>query len=154
MKNIVLKSEQQKNYEKRILNIQNIIHKTILSTQKYKILDIFGPNELNICITSLENIFSQLNVLLLEIKNNIITNKSDINTRINNIISELIIIFKNFGTESFNDLISILIDNDYVDEYFSDYPMNDKYQIINTYAHPINFKCMIWKNDKSKKNFR
>ena len=74
MKNLVIKSEQEVILKKKILNIQNIIHKTIISAQKYKILDIFGPNELNICITSCENLFSQLNVLLEYLHNKSLNN--------------------------------------------------------------------------------
>ena len=84
---------------------------------KNKILDILGPNELNICITTLENLFLKLNTILHSIKQNEVLNKSDINNKITDIRSELIIIFKNFGTESFSDLLSIIINENYIN-YF------------------------------------
>ena len=87
MKNQIAKSSQNINYDKIIINLQQIIQKTILSAQKYKLLDIFGPNELNICITSLESLFAALQT--------IDTNGEDIANKINNVKSELIIIFKN-----------------------------------------------------------
>ena len=40
---------------------------TIISSQKYKVLDIIGANDLNICIQTLENLFSQLNTIRLPI---------------------------------------------------------------------------------------
>ena len=150
MKNIIIKSENYNNFEKKIRNIQYIIHKTILSTQKYKIMDILGPNEINICIITLEQIFNELNKILYAIKQNGTINKLEINNKINNMQSELIVIFKNFGTESFSDLLSLIITDKYIDEYLSDIPLCDKYEIINKYVHPINFKSILWKNDRCK----
>ena len=72
-------------------------------------MDIFGPNELNICITSCENLFTQLNTLLDYLQNKSVSN-IDISNKVIEIISELIIIFKNFGTESFSDLVTIILD--------------------------------------------
>ena len=44
----------------KIETFQEIIKKTILAVQKYKFLDILGANEINVCIQSLESLFSQL----------------------------------------------------------------------------------------------
>ena len=150
MKNIIIKTEHEGIFEKKIKNLQEIIHKTILSAQKYKILDILGPNELSICISTLENLFVQLNKILQLINNKILVNKSDINNKIMDVVSELIIIFKNFGTESFYELITLIIGNDYVNEHFSDIPIIDKFNIINKYVHPINFKFAVWKAERYK----
>ena len=139
MKNQIAKSSQNINYDKIIINLQQIIQKTILSAQKYKLLDIFGPNELNICITSLESLFAALQT--------IDTNGEDIANKINNVKSELIIIFKNFGTESFNDLIVLLISEEYVDEFFVNTLHANKFNLIARCVHPINFKFMPLKND-------
>ena len=147
MKNLIIKSEIYNIFEKKIKNIQNIIHKTILSNQKYKIMDIIGPNEINICMSTLEQIFSELNKILVNLNVKGSINKTETNNRINNMVSELIIIFKNFGTESFSDLILLLIGENYINEYFSDPPFFDKYNLINKYVHPINFKSVMWKND-------
>ena len=37
----------------KILNYQNIIKRTILAVNRYKMLDVFGSNELNVCMKSL-----------------------------------------------------------------------------------------------------
>ena len=49
----------------KIVNLQDIVKRTILSSQRYKVLDIFGANELNVCVNSLEAIFSTLKHLLV-----------------------------------------------------------------------------------------
>tara|TARA_Y100000389_G_scaffold193140_1_gene221609 strand:- start:2112 stop:2387 length:276 start_codon:yes stop_codon:yes gene_type:complete len=53
---------------KKIIYLQEVIKKTIIAVQKYKMLDIFGANELNICIPILEKNFSSLSTLLNSIK--------------------------------------------------------------------------------------
>ena len=42
MKNTIIKNEQESLFQKKIRSLQETIHKTILSAQKYKILDILG----------------------------------------------------------------------------------------------------------------
>jgi len=150
MKNPPQKIDITDTFKKKIDNLKEIIHKTILSSHRYKTMDIYGPNELNVCITTLEIIYSQLDELLEKIVQKILCNKSDINNLINNIVSEIVIIIKSFGTDSITDLINLLIYNEYIDEYFSDSPLCDKFKILNSYAHPINFKCMIWKPNRNK----
>merc|ERR1712093_418999 len=112
-----------------------MIHKTVMAIQKYKILDIIGPNELNICITSCEAIFNQFNILLDTLNGKVPVNKVAISSKITELISEMIIIFKNFGTETFSDLLSILLEEDYIDNHLSEFPLADKYKLINEYVH-------------------
>ena len=127
-------------YQEKINNLQNIIHKTIISSQKYKLYDIFGANELNLCITSLDNIYNDLSLLN-------ITSDSNIKNKIVSIISELVIVFKNFGTDSLKDLIILLINEDYIVENFYNTHLNEKFNIIQSSVHPINFKSISWKNE-------
>ena len=58
------------NYRNKILYYQCVINKTIISSQKYKLYDILGPNELNISISTLEIINENLNNLMKKINNN------------------------------------------------------------------------------------
>ena len=44
----------------KIINFQDIINKTIVIVQKYKLLDIIGASELNVCINGLENLHDNL----------------------------------------------------------------------------------------------
>ena len=150
MKNLIIKSENYNNFEKKIRNIQSIVHKTILSSQKYKIMDILGANEINICIITLEQIYNELNSIQSLLKQKGSINRSETNNRINNMVLELIVIIKNFGTESITDLLNLIISEQYIEEYFSDFPMSDKFDIINNHVHPINFKVVQWKNERGK----
>ena len=64
------------NYNK-INFLQNLINKTLLSSQKYKLYDILGPNEVNITINTLISeeylvfpIFKKFNTIYLWEKDN------------------------------------------------------------------------------------
>ena len=100
----------------KIARLKNIINKTILSCQKYKLYDILGANEVNICITTLDLLFN-------DIKNE---NTIDNNT-IEKIYNELLLIVKNFGTDNLGDLVYLLFGDD-------DYPnyVNQKNYQINS----------------------
>ena len=126
--------------QEKIVNLQKIIHKTLLSSQKYKLYDIFGANELNFCITNLDNIYNDLTLLNNE-------NDNTIKKKLPIIISELLVVLKNFGTDSLNDLIVLLIGYDYIKDNIYNTHLNDKLQVLESFAHPISFKSMNWKND-------
>ena len=129
-------------YEK-IIFLQNIINKTLLSSQKYKLYDIFTSNEINILVNSLENIYNELDKL-----------KSNFNIEILNSLQEdLIIIIQNYGTECIEDIIKLLIGENYIDYLEKSYS-KEKFNIIKNYLHPINFKIILGKinnNDNNKK---
>ena len=148
MTNQIIKLELN-NFENRIYNIQNIVQKTILSAQKYKVYDIIGTNELNMCISTLETIFKDAENLLSNIKNN---EQIDILTKIQNIESELLIILKNFGSDSIKDILNLLVGTNYIKEQLSNTYLSYKFNIINKCVHPINYKSMIWKNDNDVPN--
>ena len=68
MKNEKIKKSSLKNktndaipnfLKKKIIYFQKIIHRTILSVQRYKSMDILGASELNVCLNELCN--SELN---------------------------------------------------------------------------------------------
>ena len=57
----------------KIITFQEIIKKTCLAVQKYKSLEILGSNEINICTSSLESLFGQLEDISNDIKHNVNT---------------------------------------------------------------------------------
>lgn len=133
--------------EDKILYFQEIIRKTILSTQKCKVLDVITSSELNICTNNLEKLFSCLMSLLSMVSSK---QKLDINSlteSLQEINNELALIIKSFGTESFDDLIKICIGNDYFNKFIHNQELMDKYELISKYTHPIGYKVFLWKND-------
>ena len=132
----------------RLLNTQiqyfhELIQKTLISIQKYKQLDVIGANELNQGTQQLESLYRELsnNKILLKSKTNISKIKSNIEV----IRNDLHQIFKMYGTENIHDLLNVVLG----DNYLTNINWNkEKYSLIEKHFHPINFKTMIWKNDR------
>ena len=95
--------------KEHLIRYQDIICKTTISIQKYKVLDLFGANETNGCIKSLEECHVNIERVLLLIKNK---TKSISNNKIIKIFEtikkDLEIILKTFGTENLTELLYIL----------------------------------------------
>ena len=64
----------------------------------------------------------------------------------NIILNELSVIFKSFGTDSVEDLISICFGPDFIDNMVCD-DNRDKYELIRKYVHPIGYKTVPWRDD-------
>ena len=147
-----VKSKINATFENKILYFQEIIRKTILSVQKYKMLDIISANELNLCIGNLENQFTILMGLLNKLVQNSKVDLDFFADKLQEINDELASIFKSYGTHSFIDLIKICLGNDYIIKQINTQALMNKYEIITHFVHPISYKTINWKNDKNEKN--
>ena len=114
----------------KIIDLQDIIKRTILSSQKYKTLDIFGANELNLCINSLEAMFSTLNALLLPITEGNKIDDEKIISVLQDITNDLSSLFRTFGTNSIEDLIMICFGADFAQKNFINNSILDKYAVM------------------------
>ena len=56
-----LEYQESLKIEKKILFLKEIICKSMTAIQKFKLMDIYGANELNICVSSLEKVYEDLN---------------------------------------------------------------------------------------------
>lgn len=136
--------------ENKILYLQEVIKSTIISSQKYKNLDILSANEINICIQTLEKIFSELNSILFPIQQKIKINDIQTINKLQEINTELSSIIKTYGTYNISDLINICLGNDFANKFINNnIETADKFNIINKYIHPINYKILLWKNSSN-----
>lgn len=121
----------------KIYKIQEIIKRTVLIVQKYKIMDIFGSNELNICINKLNNIFKNLSLLIINYNNNLLTEN----------INSLYQLLQTFGTDNIDDLLFILFgDNLQINFNNED---NEKLLLLSKYFHPISFSIQTYKSNNT-----
>ena len=79
--------------------------------------------------------------VLLKQKNNI----EKVTINLDNIRNELINIFRLYGTENIHDLLNICYGDEYVSNIEWD---NNKYNLLEKYFHPINFKIIPWKSER------
>lgn len=117
-------------YEIKIRKFKNIIKKTILAVQKYKSLDIILAGELNSTLEFLNDLFT-----------NIVCLDTYTSKQVDELETQLINLVKNYGTESLEDLIGLILGNNFIEEIKDD----DKYDILKNYIHPINCR-LISKN--------
>ena len=95
--------------EKKTAFFKDVVQKTILYIQKNKMLDILGISDLNCCIDRLTELNKKIKELS-EIK--IHSNDTDnIITILQNINNELSCLFKNYGTENFQDFMTVCFGN-------------------------------------------
>ena len=145
----------------KIISLQQIIKRTILSAQKYKTLDIFGANELNICVNCLEECFIRLEHLLSnkiyslaeteQQDNHKLLSENDIIEEMQDITNELSSTFRTFGTDSIDDLLNVCFGADFVKNNFNTQDAILKYNIMKEHVHPIGYKIMSWKPDSQMK---
>ena len=126
--------------EKKLVFFYEIIQKTILHVQKNKNKNILELSDVNNCLISL----NELNSKLKEIKDLITNEEKIINTdllinKLQTINNELSIIFKNYGTESLEDFLSICFGNAV---YTTNDTMIDKLLLLKKYFHPVSYKII------------
>ena len=157
MKNEKIAKTDLKNYkninirlfcEEKIIKYQEIIERTLLIIQKFKTMDVIGVTELNTCITNLEILFNELNNINILNKEKKRKNYDDIINRLQKINNELSILFRSFGTDKIEDLISICFGQDFINTIITN-KNSDKYNIIKKYIHPIGYKVMTWKKNNN-----
>ena len=135
--------------EKKILFFQDVIQTTILHVQKSKNLDIICTSELN----------SSVN-LLIELSKKIkgicdINKKSNTDNIINTlqlVNNELSSLFKNFGTNSFEDLLWICFGNNSVNTYTISDMDKHKFELLKKYFHPTSYKILGQKKNEGEKD--
>lgn len=166
-----LKKEKIHNYNKifndKIIDLQNIIRKTLLSSQKYKSLNIINSTELNACGKMLLSLYSTLDIMHTNIKNDENINNEEYIQKLQDVINDLSSVFRLYGTEKMDDLLKICFGVDYTiknnfvinenkdkDKNNEDMENNDieKYNLLNMYSHPFSYKIMPWKNNQRCEN--
>jgi len=129
----------------KVCYFQEIIQRTIISVQKYKNLDILSANELNICTQNLEKLYIDLNNMAYPIKKKLKFDTNQIIADLQNINNDLSTLFRSYGTEDIVDLINVCFGKDYISSSSFD---KKKFEVLQKYFHPINYKVMPWKNDR------
>jgi ATP-dependent Lon protease len=132
--------------EKKINFFKDIIQKTIIHIQKNKKLDILGINEISICIEKL----SELSKKLEEIISLDLSSTKTIINELQLINNELSSLFKNYGTDSLDDLLLICFGSNY--KITTNDNELQKFELLKKYFHPTSYKVITKKDDFNDKN--
>jgi len=141
MNNVISNINIYKDIEEKIIFLKNMIKDSFSAMQNYKMMDVISGNELNTTINNIDKISSNLNNLNIKLMTDINIDYGNVYHEIKEIKNKLLSIFSNSGTKYFEKLITLLFDNNNIDNLD-----NDKYSLLCDYAHPIGYKVLDWKN--------
>ncbi len=122
-------------YRLIVNNIQDAIF-------KYKLLNIISNNEYNLCIDSIDQVINLINSINYD---NILVELEYIQNSISSII-------KNYGVLNFDYFLKICFDNDFIEKNLNTNENIDKFNVIKSYLHPINYKVIKWGSKNMNKN--
>ena len=144
-KKVVCKNDKSLSNEiprERIERIIQIIENSLLSLQENKKWNISIGNELNTVTT-----ITELNENLIKLKNK---PSATINEDIEKIVEKLLVVISKTGTKSMNDLMYLLIGEEYNIRKNWTTSLQDmiysKLECIMKYVHPISFKHVSYKS--------
>lgn len=131
---------------KKIFFFKDVMQKTLLRVQKNKNLDILGISEVNTCIQLLNHISDKMETLRNKIS---VFVEDSVIAELQIINNELSGLFKTYGTESFEDLLTICFGST---QTIMKEELN-KYEILKKYFHPTSYKVVKYDDnaDSSKK---
>ncbi len=124
----------------RISYYKSIISKTILAIQNYRMMDVLTYNDLNLGISNLEKNNELIQSLDMMLKNDDIITEEHINI-LQEINDNLSIVCKNYGTEKMDDILRICFGTSFLPKWLETVDQV-KYNILNTYFHPISYKLI------------
>ena len=100
------------NNKKKINKLKEIITATSIEVHKFKLYDIIGSKELNMCLKQLENQLEKLLKLEKVIEGNI--KQKIFLEKYTEVKHELYLTIKSFGTKNISDLLEICFGEEYV----------------------------------------
>ena len=130
--------------EKKMNFFQDVIQKTILHIQKNKMYDILGISDVNMCISTLQELNDKI---ILHVEQMNITSTDNLILNLQNINNELSSVLKNYGTESLEDILSICFGNNN-STINSDLDIH-KYDLLKKFFHPTGYKVANLKKPNS-----
>ena len=135
--------------EKKISFFHDVIHKTLLNVQRNKMLDILGTSDVNSCIVSIKSLSEKLKNLSDNM--NVFDTDTVIKT-LQIINNELSAVIKIYGTDSFDDLLSICYGTQ-LNILFSTEEEKNKYDLLKKYFHPTNYRVITNPQSSKKDNY-
>jgi len=141
----------------KTLYFQEIMKRTILSIQNYKKHDIFSNSDVSLCIQNINDLYDKSNEIIERVANaNCCEGSPDLKdytenliTLLQQIIDKLSVIICGFGTSSFDDLLYVCIGSQYKSIFYETAELQNKIELIRKYVHPIGYKTIQGKPDKS-----
>ena len=147
LKNILLekKSNNLAEFVKdKTYYIQEIIRETIISILRKKKNDIFSNNDISLSINILNELYEKTKCIQIHES----TNEKNIEF-LQKIIDKLSMVICGFGTNRIDDLLFITFGSEFSPLTIKNEIQRDKYNLIQKYLHPIGYKIIHWKANRT-----
>jgi ATP-dependent Lon protease len=130
--------------DKKIEFFKDVIQKTIIHVQKNKMLDILGIKDVTTCVERLGELSKKIQEMTIIKNTDIIIHNLQL---INN---DLSVLLKNYGTNSFEDLLLVCFGSNH--KVTTNDNDNDKMELLKKYFHPTGYKVALKKDEKKNSN--
>jgi ATP-dependent Lon protease len=122
----------------RITHVRDIIRDTMISVQSYKRANIFSSSEVNVCISSVKELYEKTT----EAYSKIGINTTEVTIELlQSIIDKLSVIISSFGTKNVDDLVHMTFGSSFL-EFDGEPELKSKFELIRRYIHPVGFKII------------
>ena len=131
----------------KIKDTQNVVGRTMAAAQRYKTLDIIGPNGLAVCVRGLESVYESLTSARTALETT--KGRPDANQVLNTLqeaSASLSGLFKTYGTERTHDLVQVCFGSTFETDILSHNSLAARYAVMCRYCHPVGYKVMEWKS--------
>ena len=125
--------------------LSDIVRRTMLSAQRYKGLDVYGPTELTVCLEGLESIYDSLRLLVQSAAGHSKLDPGQGLATVQEASTAMSALFRTFGTERISDLVRVCLGSSFEDGLMGGASTAARYAVMMKYVHPINYKVMSWK---------
>ena len=123
---------------------QEIIQNTILSVQNYKQYEIFSNSDVNICISTLNELYEKT-IEIVHKNINDVKEQDKVMELLQQTIDKLSVVFCGFGTRNFDDLLFVCFGSQYKHNVAENEYIKEKIELIRKYFHPTGYKTLYWK---------
>ena len=147
----------------KVLHIRHIINNTIISVNADDKHDIFSNSDVIMCTNALVSLYSQTTELVNKLNkcNNeqmqppsmsMLTEINEVIDKLQSIIDKLSIIMCGYGTLHLEDLFYISFESEFHNTQLQmeNNIWRDKYDLLLKYFHPLNYKTIYWRQNKTK----
>ena len=133
----------------KVKNLQRIVQSTQISVQRHGSLRGVLVSGVAGLTKNLETVFSQLSDLLTKLQSSSSYDKDAIVAELQEASASLSNIIKDYGTDSFSDLLDICLGTAFTKKLANDTDKSSKLHVLSAFFHPTGYRVLPWKKDRT-----
>jgi ATP-dependent Lon protease len=133
----------------KITKLKEIVKNIIRANHHYKSMKIIEATDLNLCVKFAENIYFKLTDMFALLTEELLLADETLSIdTLQHIIGEISTLISLYGCDTLENLIYICIGHSY--KFEGNY--QSRYDLLNTYVHPMAYKTLDWKTTQKPKD--